>query len=102
MFESSLHSRLKTFYTLDGGSTEIWVDGYIIDVVKSQELIEIQTGNFSALKTKLGNLLPVHRIRIVLPIPLEKFIILRDVDQNLISRRRSPKKGCFERYDDRN
>ncbi len=96
MLESSLHSHLKSFYTLDGGSTEIWVDGYLIDVVKGQQLIEIQTGNFPALKTKLEKLLKDYSIQIVLPIAREKFIILRDTKHNLISRRRSPKKGRIE------
>jgi hypothetical protein len=96
VYESSLHAHLKSFYTSDGGSAEIWVEGYQVDVVKSQQLIEIQTGNFSAIKTKLENLLRSYRVCIVLPIALEKFIILQDSDHNLISRRRSPKKGRIE------
>ena len=96
MFESSLHAHLKSFYIQDGGSTEIWVEGYLVDVVKDQELIEIQTGNFPALKTKLENLLRSNRVCVVLPIALEKYIIVRDSDLNVISRRRSPKRGRIE------
>jgi hypothetical protein len=96
MHESSLHARLKAFYTQDGGFTEMWVDGYLVDVVKGQELIEIQTGNFSHLKTKLEQLLIEHKVRLVLPIAREKLIILKDSEYALISRRRSPKKGRIE------
>ncbi len=96
MRESSLHYGLKQFYTQDGGITEVWIDGYLIDVVKNQQLIEIQTGNFNAIKTKLENLINAYEVRVVFPIALEKFLILRDTQSVFISRRRSPKKGRIE------
>jgi hypothetical protein len=96
MQESSLHSRLKQFYTQDGGFTEMWVDGYLIDVVKGNQLIEIQTGNFGALKTKLDYLLEHYSVRLVYPIAREKHIVLKDREYSLLSRRKSPKHGRVE------
>jgi hypothetical protein len=94
--ESSLHYGLKQFYTQDGGITEVWIDGYLIDVVKNKQLIEIQTGNFNAIKTKLENLINAYEVRVVFPIAREKFLILRDSQSAFISKRRSPKKGRIE------
>ena len=96
MQESSLHSRLKRFYTQDGGFTEMWVDGYLIDVVKGNQLIEIQTGNFGALRTKLDHLLKQFQVRLVYPIAREKHIVLKDREYTLLSRRKSPKRGRVE------
>jgi hypothetical protein len=96
MQESTLHANLKQFYTQDGGFAEWWVDGYIIDVFKDGMLIEIQTGNFSAIKTKLERLLEKHPLRLVYPIAREKYIVLRDMEHLLLWRRRSPRKGRME------
>ena len=96
MRESSLHFGLKQFYTQDGGFTEVWVNGYMIDVVKQEQLIEIQTGNFNAIKTKLENLLETHQVRVVFPIAREKFLIMQDIQSSPVSRRRSPKRGRIE------
>jgi hypothetical protein len=96
MQETTLHSELKELYRLEGSRVESWVDGYLIDVVKPNLLIEIQTRNLGALKKKLDDLLDNHHVRLVHPIAKEKFIILRSMDGRVISRRRSPKKGKIE------
>jgi hypothetical protein len=96
MQETTLHAELKGIYCLEGGQTETWVDGYLIDVVKPDLLIEIQTRNLGALKKKLEDLLDNHRVRLVHPIAMEKFIVLISADGKVITRRRSPKKGKLE------
>jgi hypothetical protein len=96
MQESTLHAELKQIYCQDNGRSEIWVDGYLIDVVKNELLIEIQTRAFGALKNKLEALLDRHPICLVHPIAQEKVIISRRTDGTIISRRRSPKKGRLE------
>ncbi len=93
MQETTLHLQLKEIYQQEGGQPEIWVDGYLIDVVQSNQLIEIQTRNFGALKQKLNDLLDNHPLRVIYPIAREKFIILKDLDGNPIRRRRSPRQG---------
>lgn len=96
MQETTLHADLKEIYCLESGRPEIWVDGYLIDVVKNGLLIEIQTRKFGALKKKLDDLLDNHPIRLVHPIAKEKLIVLYNIDGNLIWRRRSPKRGRLE------
>jgi hypothetical protein len=93
MQETTLHADLKEIYRMEGGLVETWVDGYLIDVVKPDLLVEIQTRSFGALKQKLDHLLADHPVRIVHPIAKEKFIILRSMDGNVVWRRRSPKRG---------
>jgi len=94
--EQSLHNQLKEWYTGDGAEAEATVDGYVVDVVRDGLLIEVQTGNFSAIKDKLRDLLGSHRVRLVHPVPRVKHIVRLDGDGAEVSRRRSPKRGRYE------
>jgi hypothetical protein len=96
MQETTLHADLKEIYRLEGGEVEAWVDGYLIDIIKPDLLIEVQTRNFGALKKKLENLIDKYPVRLVYPIAQEKYIVLKSIDGKLIWRRRSPKKGRLE------
>lgn len=97
MQETSLHSALKNWYTQPGDSQEMPVDGFLVDVVRGDVLIEIQTRHFHALKSKLDRLLENHRVRVVHPIAQEKWIVRLPGDRNLSTeRRRSPKHGRLE------
>ena len=92
--EKSLHAALKAAYCPTDGQTEQRLDGYVIDIVSGEQLIEIQTGNFASMKKKLPALLDNHPVLLVHPIPLIKWIIRLDKDgKTEISRRRSPKRG---------
>ena len=51
--ETSLHLTLKSLYTTTGARQEAMVDGYQIDVVDGDLLIEIQTRSFTTIKPKL-------------------------------------------------
>jgi hypothetical protein len=97
MQESSLHHSLKKHFAELGGQMEVPVDGYQIDVLQGSLLIEIQTGNFSAIKTKLTDLLPSHPILLVHPIPVETWLVKYDQDcQKMLERRKSPRRGRWE------
>jgi len=48
--EKSLHADLKKWYTQPGDQLEVPLDGYYIDIVRDDMLIEIQTRNFSSIK----------------------------------------------------
>lgn len=88
--ERSLHAALKALYARPGDAFEQRVDGLVIDVVRADgELVEIQTGNFSALKRKLVRLLDDHRVRVVYPVIGEKWIVRIDGGR-IVSRRKSP------------
>lgn len=92
--EKPLHASLKKWYAEPGDDVEVPVDGFVIDLVRSQLLIEIQTRGFSGMKRKLRKLLDLgHTVRIVHPIAAEKWIVKLDDSGEEISRRRSPKRG---------
>jgi hypothetical protein len=92
--ENSLHAALKDWYSTPGDQIEQQVDGYWIDIVRGNLLIEIQTRNFSAIKNKLHHLLEKHPVRLVYPIPQEKWIVRLPIESNqLPSRRKSPRHG---------
>jgi hypothetical protein len=94
--ESSLHSAIKKWYRHEGDKLEAKVDGYVIDIKRGDLLIEIQTANFSAIKTKLQHLLKRHRVRLVYPIAKQKWIIHKSSSsEDTFGRRRSPKRGCL-------
>lgn len=93
--EHGLHSALKTWYAQPGDRFEAEVAGYVIDLVRDDLLIEIQTGNFAGMKSKLIKLLPTHRLRLVYPVPALRWIVKLDQSGRQLSRRRSPKKGQF-------
>ena len=92
--EKPLHAALKAWYIQSGDRVEVTVDGYIIDIVRSDLLIEIQTGNFAALKKKVTGLVKQHPVRLVYPIAREKWIVrMPEKGDRALGRRRSPKRG---------
>jgi hypothetical protein len=92
--ESSLHASLKELYARPGDELEALREGYVVDLVRPDELVEFQTGNFASLRPKLTALLAHHRVRVVHPVALERMLIRIDEDGVIQSRRRSPVKGC--------
>lgn len=94
--ETSLHADLKERLARPGDQMEVELSGYFIDIVHGDLLIEIQTGNFTALKKKLGRLLNSNPVCVVYPIAQERWIRRITADGKDISRRKSPKKGRIE------
>jgi hypothetical protein len=91
--ENSLHADLKKWIALPGDSFEVQVDGYYIDIVRGETIIEIQTRNFAAIRQKLYKLVERHPVRLVYPIPVEKWIVRQTESGQIISRRKSPRRG---------
>ncbi len=96
MSEKPLHAALKAWYAQPGDQLEARVDGYIIDIVRGDLLIEVQTRNFAAIKPKLLTLVPHHPVRLVYPLAREKWIVKLAQDGSRSSRRKSPKQGVIE------
>lgn len=95
--EKPLHASLKEWYALPGDQFEVSVDGYVIDIVRDGLLIEIQTGNFTSIKSKLKKLLTDKKVKLVYPIPKEKWIVKLPKDgTNNVRRRKSPRRGQVE------
>ena len=94
--ERPLHAALKRWSAEPGDRFEVRVGSYVVDIVRDDLLIEIQTRGFSSMKTKLRRLLEDgHRIRIVYPVIAAKWICKLDADGVVSSRRKSPQKGAF-------
>lgn len=92
--EKPLHASLKRWYARSGDRIEVPVDGFVIDLVREDLLIEVQTRGFSSMKQKITTLLHLgHRVRVVHPIPIDKEIVKVDADGTVLSRRRSPRHG---------
>ncbi len=95
--EKDLHSAIKRWYSEPGDRFEEPVDGSCIDIVRGDLLIEIQTGNFSAIKRKLHKLVGKHPVRLVYPVPFEKWIVrLCGETGEILGRRKSPRRGYLE------
>ncbi len=91
--EKPLHFSIKEWYRRPGDLLESPVAGSVIDIVRGNYLIEIQTKNFFSMKGKLNKLLCDYQIRLVYPIARDKWILKND-DDNAPMRRKSPKHGC--------
>jgi len=95
--EKPLHAALKKRYSQAYDRFEVLVDGFLVDIVRGDLLIEIQTRNFSAIRRKLETLTADHRVRLVYPIPRDKWLVTASADDRKPpTRRRSPKHGTFE------
>lgn len=92
--EKPLHAALKRWYAEPGDRIEAPVDGFVIDIVRGDVLVEIQTSGFAAMKRKLATLLERHTVRVVHPIAVEKWIVRPDASGEVVSRRKSPKRGA--------
>ena len=93
--ESSLHKSLKNIYAgIYSGQIEVEKYNHVYDIItKKQNVIEIQTKNLSSLRSKiLDTIEKGHNIKVVHPVIVENKIELYDSENNLISRRKSPKK----------
>ena len=101
--EGSLHAALKARYAAVtvGARVEAAVDGFVVDVAGDDELVEIQTGSFGSAGRKLERLVETHRVVLVHPIAVEKWLIRVDADGAIVRRGRSPKRGtAFDLFEE--
>ncbi len=95
--EQPLHAALKRHYAANGDGVEVEVDGFVVDVVRGRELLEIQTGNFSAVKGKMSHLATRHPLRLIYPVAREKWLLKLPKEKGEeTERRKSPKRGRVE------
>lgn len=89
--EKSLHAAVKAYLVQPGDQLEVGVDGFVIDLVRGEQLIEIQIGNFSAMKRKMEALLGAgRRVRVVYPAAAQKWIVRLSGNGKQLGRRKSP------------
>ena len=92
--EKPLHAALKRWYAQPGDLVEHPVEGFVIDLVRGEQLIEIQTRGFSSMARKLATLLDLgHAVHVVHPVASETTLVKVDPD-GAVTRRRSPKRGA--------
>jgi hypothetical protein len=94
--EGALHAQMKEWYRRRGDRIEQVVDGFVVDLVRGDLLVEIQTGSFAPLRRKLDQLTRQHRVRLVAPLPLVRRIIRLSDEGDMLSARRSPRRGRVE------
>jgi hypothetical protein len=99
--EGALHAQLKEWYREPGDRLEQKVGGYVIDLVRGDQLVEFQTGGFAPLRKKLAALAEDHRVRLVAPIAVSNRIVRLSDAGEILSSRRSPRKGCLHDVFDR-
>lgn len=94
--ETALHAALKRALAQPGDVIEGAVGRFIVDIVRGERLIEIQTGGFTQIRRKLDWLLDEYAVTLVYPIAREKWIVRLDDNLQPINRRKSPRKGRLE------
>ncbi len=88
MNEGSLHAALKTRYAERGSKEEFELEGFVVDIRSGEGIVEIQTGSFGAMGSKLDRLLPDHQVLVVHPIARRITLARKGMAD-----RRSPKRG---------
>ena len=94
--ERHLHASLKRWYAQPGDLEEVPLDGFVIDLVRGDLLIEVQTRGFAGMKPKVKALLDGgRRLRVVHPIAVDRWIVNVEADGEILSRRLSPRHGAL-------
>ena len=94
--ETTLHEQIKLAYAEGTGLPEQEFGGFLVDVVTDDELIEVQTRGLGKLRRKIVTLSVQRPIRIVHPVARETVINKLSAGGELVSSRRSPKRGRVE------
>ncbi len=94
--EGALHAQLKDWYRRPGDELEQPVGRHVVDLVRGDLLVEFQTGGFAPLRRKLDLLARSHRVRLVAPVPVVRRIVRLSDEGEVLSTRRSPRRGRVE------
>jgi hypothetical protein len=95
--EKPLHASLKQWYARPGDRFEVPVGRFVVDIVRDDLLIEIQTRNFASINAKLRELTRSYEVRLVYPVVQEKWIVRPATGaRGKTVRRKSPKRGRLE------
>lgn len=94
--EKTLHKVIKNYYEENEELQEIAVNGYVADIKRDNQIIEVQTRAFNKLVCKLDAYLNDYEVNIIYPIAYEKYIAWIDTDTlEEKSVRKSPKTGSI-------
>jgi len=91
--EQPLHAALKRWYVRPGDVLEAVLDGYIVDLLRGNHVIEIQTGSFASIRRKMRTLSRHYRVTLVYPVAYERWILkLPATAHEQPVRRKSPRR----------
>ena len=92
--EKTLHKTIKNLYEENHDYHEIKIDNYYVDILKDNNIIEVQTKQFDKFRDKIKYLLnkDIYDINIIYPIFNNKIIYYIDEDNNISLPKKSPKK----------
>ena len=94
--EKTIHAVLKNYYAPEPSDQEQGVEGFVADIFKDGQIIEIQSRNFNTMRKKLETFLPLYEVTIVYPIAATKWLSwIDEATGEITSRRKSPKKGSI-------
>ena len=89
--ENTLHRQLKELYVAEADDREVAVDGFRIDAIVDDTLVEIQCSPLLAIRDKVRQLLESHVVLVVKPLAARKYLITRQRKRGkVVSRRYSP------------
>lgn len=94
--ETTLHRQLKALYSTGESSQEVAIDGYRIDAIAKNTLVEIQYGSLGAIRDKIRSLVQRHQVLVVKPLAARKYLITRKgKGRKAATSRYSPNKAGF-------
>jgi len=94
--EFSLHAEIIQHLAQKDDQLEAKLEGYFIDILRGNQIIEVQTTHLAKLRPKIRKLRTTHDFEIIYPIQAKKTIIKKAAGGEIVSKRLSPKKGKVE------
>ncbi|MEN8242051.1 MAG: hypothetical protein ABFS17_09035 [Chloroflexota bacterium] len=94
--EHSLHADLIRHLIKKGDLVEADVEGYVADILRGDAIIEVQTRQLASLKKKIAAFSENYQVEIIHPITEIKWIVRKNAEGEIVSRRKSPKRGRVE------
>jgi hypothetical protein len=73
--ETTLHRQLKGLYGIEKSTREVRFDGYRIDAVVDDLLIEVQVASLAAIRRKVADLVQRHRVLVVKPVVIRSYLV---------------------------
>ena len=94
--EKTMHAVLKEYFEADRAFHEIKVGAFYADILRENEITEIQTRSLCNLRKKLDAFLKDYTVTVVYPVAYEKNLIWLDRESGEVSdKRRVGRKGSF-------
>ena len=90
--EKTQHLILKHYFEPDPTFHEVSYHGFVADIHRDDNIIEIQTSSFGAMRRKLEVFLNDCDVTVVYPVPYRKTVSWIDADGNVSEPHRSPKR----------